>query len=414
MASDDGIPVLVESFDNLELSTAGGSNAIAFRPVAASDTSIDESWLQRLVFRYPQLLPITELDQVFAPIHPLAREVSTGVGSIDLLGVSPSGFLTIVETKLYRNPQSCREVVGQILDYCAQLSSWTYRDLTDAMSSAKHRSNDNDDPVLFAAKSGAAVPGGDEKRFRATVSECLRHGRFLMMIVGDGFKESTTELVDYLQRFMHLQFTVRLIELQLFRPAGKDDYPVLVVPRLTARTQEVTRAIVRIQHNVNPLDVVIENAKDQSTSPGLEGFIEILRATTRVADEFASLAGELEPLGIYADPTKDGISFRWPDPHGTGQQFRIFRARRNGHARFGVLASQLEKQGYNRELALRFVRIVADWMRDVSVLDTGAIVGPNGKAKDVPLHLIVKDHRDDFLAAVKRLLDDIRSANENP
>ena len=58
--------------------------------------------------------------------------VSTDLpGETVVLGVSPSGFLTIVETKLYRNPQSRREVLGQILDYCAQLTTWSYADLVD-------------------------------------------------------------------------------------------------------------------------------------------------------------------------------------------------------------------------------------------------------------------------------------------
>jgi hypothetical protein len=325
-----------------------------------------------------------------------------------MLGVSSSGFLTIVETKLHRNPQSRREVLGQILDYCSQLSSWSYDKLVEAVSSAKHRANDAADPLVTAAK-GPNVSASDQTRFRATVTEGLRHGRFLMLIVGDGFRDSTQHLVDFVEKFMHLQFTVRLVELQLFRPAGTKEYPVLVVPRVTARTQEVTRAIVRLQHNVNPADVVIEGIKPQVTTPGLEGFVEVLRKTSPVADRFAEFVGGLAPLQIYPDPTKDGISLRFPDPNGSGQQFRILRVRRNGHARVGRLKGQLEKQGYSVEPAVKYLNMIASWLPGTTVGDTGELYGPNGRAKEIPLTVLLRDHADEYALLVRRLLDEIRA-----
>ena len=409
MAAENGRPVLIGSSEELvSVKGAHAPGATVFHSVEAEDTSIDEKWLQQLLFSHPHLLPVSELEQVFAPINPLARELSTGVGSVDMLGVSSTGFLTIIETKLFRNPQSRREVLSQILDYCSRLTTWSYDDLVNAVKKAKHRSNEAEDPVMFAAK-GATVPIADQVRFRATVSESLRHGRFLMMIVGDAFRDSTVSLIEYLQKFMHLQFTVRLVELNLYRPAGGRDYPVLVIPTLSARTQEITRAIVRIQSHVNPSDVVIEGVKDQETSPGLEGFMEALRKSSPVSDEFASFIAELSPLGVYPDLTKESVSLRYPDPSETGQQFRILRVRRSGFARFGRLKGQLEKRGYETSPAARYAGTVASWMPNAAVADTGEIHGPDGRTKEVPLRLLVKDKRAEFIALVKQLLDDIKT-----
>src|SRR5207247_10396606 len=120
--------------------------------IRRDDTAIDESWLQRLLFRHPELLPVTELDSEFTPLRAVAREVRTGVGPIDLLLASPSGFLTIVETKLHRNPQARREVFAQTLDYCKQLADWSYEDLVRAVQGARFRASGDEDPVLGAVK----------------------------------------------------------------------------------------------------------------------------------------------------------------------------------------------------------------------------------------------------------------------
>ena len=57
----------------------------------------------------------------FSPPRTVGREVLTAAGLIDVLYVSPAGLVTIVETKLWRNPEARREVVGQILDYAKEL-----------------------------------------------------------------------------------------------------------------------------------------------------------------------------------------------------------------------------------------------------------------------------------------------------
>jgi hypothetical protein len=56
-------------------------------------------------------------------------EISTAAGPIDVVYITPQGRLVIIETKLWRNPEARRKVVGQILDYAKELKGWTYSDL---------------------------------------------------------------------------------------------------------------------------------------------------------------------------------------------------------------------------------------------------------------------------------------------
>jgi len=80
------------------------------RRIRLGDREFSEAYLQEMLHACPELLPIDELDADFGPIVSLGRE-------IDNLFIAPSGKLTIVETKLWRNPQAIREVLAQILDY---------------------------------------------------------------------------------------------------------------------------------------------------------------------------------------------------------------------------------------------------------------------------------------------------------
>lgn len=82
--------------------------------VAFGDREYNEDWLQRLLFEHPRLLPIGEIEPWFDDAMPVVRELPTRAGPLDLLYVNARGYLTLVETKLWRNPQARREVVGQV------------------------------------------------------------------------------------------------------------------------------------------------------------------------------------------------------------------------------------------------------------------------------------------------------------
>ena len=91
--------------------------------------TIDERSLQNLIFKHAECLPVSNIDESYNPVIPVCTELNTTVGPLDILMISPNGELTIVETKLWRNPEARRKVVAQILDYAKELSGWSYADL---------------------------------------------------------------------------------------------------------------------------------------------------------------------------------------------------------------------------------------------------------------------------------------------
>lgn len=81
-----------------------------------------EDALQTFFEKYPQIIPGKQIDPVSGdPPHfvLLRREMPVGGGSLDHLFVDQKGTLTLVETKLFQNPESRREVIGQTIEYAA-------------------------------------------------------------------------------------------------------------------------------------------------------------------------------------------------------------------------------------------------------------------------------------------------------
>ncbi|PRY69866.1 hypothetical protein [Halomonas ventosae] len=99
----------------------------------------NEAWLRDLLADNPDLLPIEEVDPSFAPLVPLCTELSTEAGPVDAVFISPSGRLTLVECKLWRNPEARRKVIAQILDYTRAVSQWSYADLQRRVAAATGR-----------------------------------------------------------------------------------------------------------------------------------------------------------------------------------------------------------------------------------------------------------------------------------
>ncbi|MCO6458563.1 MAG: hypothetical protein J5I93_24925 [Pirellulaceae bacterium] len=201
----DGIPVFIPS---------DGRSAEPLCRLSFGERTIDESWLQRLLFDYPELIPIEDIDPGYGPIVAAQREILTPVGPMDNLYISPQGLLTIVETKLWRNPEARRQVVGQIIDYAKEVSRWSFNDLDRKVRQFAGKG-------LWELVSRKAEDVIDEARFVDAVIRNMRSGRFLLRIIGDGIREELEHLADFLQSTPQLQFTLGLVEMQVCQLHGQ-------------------------------------------------------------------------------------------------------------------------------------------------------------------------------------------------
>lgn len=175
-----------------------GGEGRLLQPGAPGVSPFSESELQRILARYPQLLPVTQFDPLFGPPVCIGREIPTGAGPLDLLYVSPSGYLTLVETKLWKSPEARRQVVAQIIDYTRQIVRWDFGKLEDAFAGyAAQAGIEQRGLATYVAEQ--ADENLDEMAFTDAVRRGLRHGRRLLLIVGDGIRENVEEMAAYLQ-----------------------------------------------------------------------------------------------------------------------------------------------------------------------------------------------------------------------
>ena len=97
--------------------------ATVLRHVPFDERTFKEADLQALLFAHPTLIPVGDIEPIFDRLHPLARELRVGSGFIDLVFMNDEGYLTLVETKLWRNPEARRTVVAQLIDYASHVSN---------------------------------------------------------------------------------------------------------------------------------------------------------------------------------------------------------------------------------------------------------------------------------------------------
>ena len=211
--------------------------------------------LQALLFAHPTLIPVGDIEPIFDRLRPLARELRVGSGFIDLVFMNDEGYLTLVETKLWRNPEARRTVVAQIIDYASNLSTWTYDELRQAvLVSRNENAVASSDPLVDLARDGD--DNMDEREFVDRMNRNLRLGRFVLLIVGDGIHEGVEQMADFLNQTPQLQFTLGLVEMSLYALDPEAEPPEFYVqPRIVARTREVTRAVVEIKTTVQPDEI---------------------------------------------------------------------------------------------------------------------------------------------------------------
>ena len=351
MRIGDGVPLVF---------TEPGGRPVALQRVSPTDQRIAEDLIQRLVVEHPSMLPVEQLDPTFAPPVPIGREIATSVGPIDALFVSPEGGITIVEAKLWRNPQARREVVGQIIDYATALSDWSYEDLDAVCRQAAGQG-------LWEAVADAheGLAAQDQAYFVDAVARNLRYGRFLLLVVGDGIREEVERMASYVQQAPRLQFHLALVELGIYDTP--DGQLRTIVPSVVARTEEITRAVVRV-------DVAEHASVEVDVSVPVDDSPQSRRKLT-MEQFFAELADRTDPAtvrfyrGVLEEFDADGrfqllpqaasVSLRLRPPDGGGD-FTVLVFEKGGRAYPGWLHGQCKRAGIPVEVAYSYVAALSE------------------------------------------------------
>lgn len=264
-----GIPVVISE----------GDGKFQFAPLASisvgldDPNSFDESLLQELIDATPSVLPIREYLPSTTALFSLGREVTVDLGvsdgRIDNLLVTNDGYLVIVETKLYRNPEGIRQVIAQTLQYGMAVGQMPLMELEARIQRSQSpalKSSENISQCVFrlaTERNQSALLADD---FDEAMERHLRRGEILLLIVSDDIHIGVERVTNWLNdQGSSTPFKFGLIELKFYTYGSER----LVIPRTVIKTREVSRHVVVV---------------DVRTSADLV-------ATTNVTDEFMNTSG---------------------------------------------------------------------------------------------------------------------------
>lgn len=237
-----------------------GATVRAERLAFGETSGRNEAWLRDTLFEHPELLPVRNIDPSFGPLVPLCTELRTEAGPIDIAYINPHGRLTLVECKLWRNPEARRKVVAQVLDYARAISRWTYSDLQRQVAAATGQKGNI--PFELAKN---IVPGLEEHRFVDDTFAAMQSGKFLLLIAGDGIREDVGAMAELINRNAASGFAFGLVEVALY---GLDDGGLIVQPRTIAKTKIIERTVVLVRNGASPDTAVVEEELSVGISPG--------------------------------------------------------------------------------------------------------------------------------------------------
>ncbi len=193
-----------------------------------------EDALQTLLQKYPQVIPGKQIDPVSEDpprFALLRREMPVGGWSLDHLYVDQRGVLTLVETKLIQNPESRREVIGQIIEYAANAGEfWASGRARQHAAEFWSKQNKELDQIL-QEQLGEEI---DVEDLWDSVEANLKRGHIRLIVVADELRPEVRRMIEYLNREMQ-NAEVLGLELKCY---GEDISSLVLVPRLIGQTQD--------------------------------------------------------------------------------------------------------------------------------------------------------------------------------
>ena len=205
------------------------------------ETGYNEDWLQNVLYKSPNIILNDELFDDDETIIPIGREIPTEAGYIDLLLVTNKGRVVIVETKLWKNPDMQRTVIAQVIDYAKCINNWTIEDFERWLLFNLRKEKKEFESIEKYIESFGTIGYID---FLERLSNCLEHGNFLLLIVGDKLAANLILLKNSIRGNENLEFQIGLMEMQIY----KENDELLFSPDVVGRTIEETRGIIKIQY----------------------------------------------------------------------------------------------------------------------------------------------------------------------
>ncbi len=335
----------------------------------------NEAWLQDILANNPALIPSSDFGDEFSSLILLGEEVPVGSGDtqgyIDNLYVTPSGNIVIVETKLFRNQESRRTVVAQIIDYAKELQKWDCQKLDAVAEEYYYKKEGQAYKVFDLMTRFGHLKFEDEGRFTDRANKSLSEAKFLLLIIGDGIRSSVQQLAEFLNDNTNLPFRLGLVEMEMYK-SGND---IIIVPNILAKTAIIERTVISFSDGIQDADL------GEKVEGGVSKYIrKPILSRKEFIDAFASNGGydadeifeficdldAIDGLSVVMSPTELNIKFSPADGQlCTLMTFSISSSLASMWVVPGRIKASLEKNGIFPFLADEFLEFYKTYI-DIS------------------------------------------------
>ncbi len=198
-----------------------------------------EDELKRYIIEHPSLLQLDSVTDDQVKHITVGEEWHMGPGRADIVLLGSDGILTVVETKLKRNPEARRAVIAQVMEYGAYVSEWTAGELQDEMETflgsdkcpKTLRGKSVDEAIGVLLKNASGSEGARD--FLALVEQNLRAGQLRLIVAVDEVGEEAQKIVTFVNSFS--TFDLFLLKISEY----KDEGTTILVPQLMGYARKV-------------------------------------------------------------------------------------------------------------------------------------------------------------------------------
>lgn len=217
---------------------------------------LKERHLQDLLLRSPELVETKDRSRLL-----LTDEASLSGGTpADLLGVTSSGNILIIETKLASNAEIRRKVIGQILEYASKLWQVDYGNFDNFFRRRTQKS--------IADTFAETVDEFDEERFRATIEQNLREGRFQLLIAVDDMNPELERILEYIA-VCGQGLRLEALAFRLFEQGETQ----ILVPQRYGITPSIMPGNIAATRST--IEEIVEHSPDESTREKMRVIVQL-------------------------------------------------------------------------------------------------------------------------------------------
>jgi len=206
-----------------------------------------------------------------------------------------------------------------VIDYAKDMSTWTYERLQQAVSKTQPLEGSGDTTTRSLYELVSPQGEIDEVLFHDAISRNLKHGRFLLLIVGDGIREGAERMAEFLQLHAGFHFRLAFVELALFETPEKQ---YIVQPRVLTKTTNIDRGIVTLQDGrmfiSTPSPAPAEsNGSGRRTTITQERYFEQLeKEFSGITQNLNAFTDAVEDCDVSTEFGSDSMILRWSPENG--------------------------------------------------------------------------------------------------